>query len=88
VLGCPESIGPLHLSAARIETVNVILSVSGTQAINLAQTTLTLPPLGNVDVGVNFNCTTQQNFTANIVLNATSPTTSGSVTVPVTSNIK
>jgi len=49
---------------------------------------LTLPPLGNVDVGVNFNCTTQQNFTANIVLNATSPTTSGSVTVPVTSNIK
>ena len=37
-------------------TVNVILSVSGTQAINLGQTTLTLPPLGNVDVGVNFNC--------------------------------
>ena len=56
MLGCPESIGPLHLSTARIETVNVILSVSGTQAINLAQTTLTLPPLGNVDVGVNFNC--------------------------------
>ena len=85
---CPESIGPLHLSTQRSETVNVTLSVSGTSALTLGQTSLTLPSQGSADVAVNFNCSTQVNFTANIILNATYATTTGSVTVPVTSNIK
>jgi len=85
---CPENIGPLHLSTARGESVTVIAAISGTSALNLGQSTITLPAFGSADLGVNFNCSTQTNFTANIVLNATSATTSGSVTVPVTSNIK
>lgn len=85
---CPESIGPLHLSTARNETVSVTATVSGTSALTLGQATITLPALGSFDLPVNFNCSTQTNFTATIILNATSPTTSGSVTVPVTSNIK
>jgi len=85
---CPQSIGPLHLSTQRNENVSVTLAVSGTSALNLGQATATLGPSGSADVGVNFNCSTQTNFHATIVLNATSPTTSGTVSVPVTSSIK
>jgi large repetitive protein len=85
---CPESIGPLHLVTTRNETVSVILAVSGTSALTLGQTSVTLPALGSADVPVDFNCSTQTNFTANIILNATSATTSATVTVPVTSAIK
>ena len=85
---CPQNIGPLHLSTARGESVSVIAAITGTSALTLGQTTVTLPANGSADLGLNFNCSTQTNFTGNVVLNATSPTTTGSVTVPVTSNIK